>query len=316
MDTEYVTQEDRELFRKRRIISMRDFERADIHRILDVAERFEGYTGDMLQGKLLASLFFEPSTRTRLSFDSAMKRLGGTVIGFADSKGTSAEKGESLKDTIQVVEGYADAIVIRHPLEGAARLASEATGLPVINGGDGSNQHPTQTFLDIYTIKKHMGRLDNLTIAFMGDLQYGRTVHSLVETLMNFSPKIYLVSPPSLSLPNYIIDELREHEIPFEEKGDILEVEEKIDIIYATRIQKERFPDQMEYEKVQNAYLLDMSTLERLQSNTAIMHPLPRCGEISVDVDRYPGSLYFDQAHNGVTVRMALLALLMGGKNA
>ncbi|MFH2000344.1 MAG: aspartate carbamoyltransferase, partial [Planctomycetota bacterium] len=210
----------------------------------------------------------------------------------------------------------ADAIVIRHPLEGAARLASESTELPVINGGDGSNQHPTQTFLDIYTIKKHMGRLDELTFAFIGDLQYGRTVHSLVETLINFSPRIYLVSPPSLSLPNYIIDELRERNIFFKEAGDILEVDDKIDIIYATRIQKERFPDRMEYEKVQNAYLLDMATLGKLKSSPAIMHPLPRCSEINVDVDRYPGSLYFDQAHNGVKVRMALLALLMGGDNA
>jgi aspartate carbamoyltransferase catalytic subunit len=313
MDTEYVTPEDLELFRNRSIISMRDFSKKEIHRILNVAARFEGYKGDMLRGKVLASCFFEPSTRTKLSFDSAMTRLGGDVIGFADSAGTSSEKGESLADTIKVVEGYCDCICIRHPLEGAARLAAESTRLPVINCGDGSNQHPTQTFLDMYTIKKAKGKLENLTIAFMGDLQYGRTVHSLVETLYKFNPRFYLVSPPSLALPGFMVDELREHEVDFKVKEDILEVEDDIDIIYATRIQKERFVDLMEYEKVKNAYQLDLSILEQLSGDFSIMHPLPRCNEISVEVDHHPGSLYFRQAHNGVIVRMALLALLLGG---
>jgi aspartate carbamoyltransferase catalytic subunit len=316
MDTELLTPQDHEIFKDRRIISMRDFSRETICRVLEVAERFEDYTGDLLRGRILASLFFEPSTRTRLSFDSAMKRLGGTVIGFADSKGTSAEKGESLVDTIKVVEGYCDAVVIRHHLEGAARLAAESTNLPVINGGDGSNQHPTQTFLDMYTIKKFKGRLENLTIAFMGDLQYGRTVHSLVETMAKFNPRIYLVSPPSLSLPAYIVDELKETDVFFREEEEIQAVDDKVDIIYATRIQKERFPDLMEYKKVQHAYQLDMATLARLKGDAAVMHPLPRCNEISVEVDRYPGSLYFEQAHNGVIVRMALLALLMGEAHA
>ncbi|MBU0755075.1 MAG: aspartate carbamoyltransferase [Planctomycetes bacterium] len=308
----HITKEDLEIFKDRRIISMRDFTKTDILRTLEIATRFEGYRGDMLKGRVLGSLFFEPSTRTRLSFDSAMKRLGGTVIGFSDTKGTSSEKGESLVDTIKVVEGYCDAILIRHPLEGAARLAAESTSLPVINGGDGSNQHPTQTFLDIYTINKFKGRLEDLTIAFLGDLQYGRTVHSLVETMMHFNPRVYLVSPPSLSLPGYIVDELKEKNVFFQEAGDILAIDDHIDIIYATRIQRERFPDPMEYEKVQNAYQLDMSTLAQLKSDAAVMHPLPRCNEINVNVDRYPGSLYFEQAHNGVIMRMALLALLMG----
>lgn len=316
MDTELLTPQDREIFKDRCIVSMRDFSKETICRVLEVSERFEEYNGDLLKGKVLASLFFEPSTRTRLSFDSAMKRLGGTVIGFADSKGTSAEKGESLVDTIKVVEGYCDAIVIRHPLEGAARLAAESTQLPVVNGGDGSNQHPTQTFLDMYTIKKFKGRLENLTIAFMGDLQYGRTVHSLVETMAKFNPRIYLVSPPSLTLPAHIVDELKETDVFFREEEEIRAVDDGIDIIYATRIQKERFPDLMEYEKVQNAYQLDMATLAQLKGDAAVMHPLPRCNEISIEVDRYPGSLYFEQAHNGVVVRMALLALLMGEAHA
>jgi len=312
MENPILNSEDLDLFKNRNIVSMRDYSKEMINNVLGVSERFEDYRGDYLKGKVLGSLFFEPSTRTRLSFDSAMKRLGGTVIGFSDSKGTSAEKGESLVDTIRVVEGYCDCILIRHPLEGAARLAAESTTLPVVNGGDGSNQHPTQTFLDIYTIKKHMGRLDNLTIVLMGDLQYGRTVHSLAETLAKYNPKFYLVSPPSLVMPRYIIDELEEAKVFYKEVEDILEVETAIDVIYATRIQKERFPDLMEYDKVKNAYLLNRETLRKLKGESAIMHPLPRCNEISMDVDSYPGSIYFGQAHNGVIVRMALLSLLMG----
>jgi aspartate carbamoyltransferase catalytic subunit len=312
MDKHVLNRDELALLKNRNIISMRDFSKEEICRILEVAERFENFRGHLLGSKVLGSLFFEPSTRTRLSFDSAMQRLGGRVIGFSDSKGTSAEKGESLVDTIKVVEGYCDAILIRHHLEGAARLAAESTSLPVINGGDGSNQHPTQTFLDMYTIKKFKGRLENLTIAFMGDLQYGRTVHSLVETMAKFNPRIFLVSHPSLTLPRHIIDELEEGKVFFREEQDILAVQEDIDIIYATRIQKERFPDQVEYKKVQNAYQLDMATLTQLSAKAAIMHPLPRCNEISIDVDAYPGSLYFEQAHNGVIMRMALLALLLG----
>ncbi len=313
MDGKMIAEKDLGIFKERSIISMRDFTTEEINRILDVAERFEGHTGDALKGKVLASLFFEPSTRTRLSFDSAMKKLGGTVIGFAGSKGTSAEKGESLRDTIRVVEGYCDCIVIRHPDEGSARLAAESTRLPVINGGDGSNQHPTQTFLDMYTIKKSKGTIENLTIALLGDLKYGRTVHSLAETLSKFSPRFHMVSPKALSMPPHILDELNENKVFFKEEENLTDVKEEIDIIYATRIQKERFPDLMEYERVKNAYQLDMSMLEGLKTRASIMHPLPRCNEISVDVDQYPGSLYFEQAHNGVIVRMALLSLLLGG---
>ena len=312
MNEPLLTDADLELFRGRNIVSMRDYTPERIHQILDVATRFEKYRGNLLGGKILSTLFFEPSTRTRLSFDSAMKRLGGTVIGFSDSKGTSAEKGESLVDTIKVVEGYCDCIVIRHPLEGAARLAAESTSLPVINGGDGSNQHPTQTFLDIYTIRKHMGTLDGLNIVLMGDLQYGRTVHSLAETMALFNPRFWLVSPSSLAMPRHILAELDERGIFYREVNDLEQVEDEVDIIYATRIQRERFMDQYEYEKVQNAYILDQSVLGMLKKPPAIMHPLPRCNEIHFEVDHYPGSLYFQQAHNGVIMRMALLALMMG----
>ena len=312
MEKEYLTPGDRELFAEKNIISMRDFTREEILRVLEAAERFEDYGGEMLRGKVLGSLFFEPSTRTRLSFDSAMKRLGGQVIGFSDARGTSTEKGESLVDTIKVVEGYCDCILIRHPLEGAARLAAESTELKVINGGDGSNQHPTQTFLDMYTIRKYKGRVDRLTIAFIGDLKYGRTVHSLVETLANFDTRFYLISPPILALPEHIVEEMDGKEVFHRELESLFDIDEPIDIIYATRIQKERFADPMEYEKVRNAYRLDVSTLEKFDAQVAIMHPLPRVNEISTELDAYPGSLYFDQAHNGVVVRMALLALLMG----
>ena len=312
MEREYTTPEDREIFSDKNIISMRDFTRDEILRVLKVSERFEDYRGGLLQSRVLGSLFFEPSTRTRLSFDSAMKRLGGSVIGFADSKGTSAEKGESLVDTIKVVEGYCDCILIRHPLEGAARLAAESTELRVINGGDGSNQHPTQTFLDLYTIQKYKGRIENLAVAFIGDLKYGRTVHSLVETMANFNPRFHLVSPPSLGMPESILEELDEKGVSYQVEENLFDINGSIDIIYATRIQKERFADLMEYKKVQNAYQLDMSTLEKFDTQVAIMHPLPRVNEISVELDAYPGSLYFDQAHNGVVVRMALLSLLMG----
>ena len=312
MEKEYLTPGDRELFAEKNIISMRDFTREEILRVLEAAERFEDYGGEMLRGKVLGSLFFEPSTRTRLSFDSAMKRLGGQVIGFSDARGTSTEKGESLVDTIKVVEGYCDCILIRHPLEGAARLAAESTELKVINGGDGSNQHPTQTFLDMYTIRKYKGRVDRLTIAFIGDLKYGRTVHSLVETLANFDTRFYLISPPILALPEHIVEEMDGQEVFHRELESLFDIDEPIDIIYATRIQKERFADPMEYEKVRNAYRLDVSTLEKFDAQVAIMHPLPRVNEISTELDAYPGSLYFDQAHNGVVVRMALLALLMG----
>ena len=299
-------------FKGRSIISMRDFSTEEILMILSFAESFEMERRPLFRGRILGSLFFEPSTRTRISFDSAMKRLGGKVIGFTDPKSTSLEKGESLSDTIRVVEGYCDAILIRHPFEGAARMADDATRLPVINGGDGSNQHPTQTFLDLYTIKKARGRLDGLKMAFLGDLKFGRTVHSLGETMARFNPEFHFISPPSLRMPPHIIEELTEKGVAVKENTDISALERDVDVIYATRIQKERFSDFMEYERVKNAYRLDQSILDRVGGRVSILHPLPRVNEIDPELDRYEGSLYFRQAHNGVIVRKALLALLFG----
>ncbi len=302
-------------FKGRSIISMRDFSTEEILMILEVAKSFEEERRPLLQGRILGSLFFEPSTRTRISFDSAMKRLGGQVIGFVDPSSTSLEKGESLDDTIRVVEGYCDAIIMRHPFEGAARLADDSTLLPVINGGDGSNQHPTQTFLDLYTLKKAKGSLEGLKIAFVGDLKFGRTVHSLAETMARFDPELHLISPPSLRMPRHILEELSEQGVTFTESTDLDGIAPGMDVIYATRIQKERFPDFMEYERVKNAYSLDEAILEKVGRDVSILHPLPRVNEIHPSLDQYEGALYFRQAHNGVIVRMALLALLLGACN-
>jgi aspartate carbamoyltransferase catalytic subunit len=299
-------------FKGRSVVSMRDFTTEEILMILSIAEAFEEERRPLLQGRILGSLFFEPSTRTRISFDTAMQRLGGTVIGFVDPSSTSLEKGESLSDTVKVVEGYCDVMLIRHPFEGAARLADDSTSRPVINGGDGSNQHPTQTFLDLYTLKKAKGRLEGLKIAFVGDLKYGRTVHSLAETMARFSPELQLVSPPSLRMPAHILEDLGEKGVFFREDADLSAVNKQTDVIYATRIQKERFPDSLEYEKVKNAYQLDPGILDKVGEEVSILHPLPRVNEIDTALDAYGGALYFKQAHNGVIVRMALLALMLG----
>ncbi|HTE05688.1 MAG TPA: aspartate carbamoyltransferase [Planctomycetota bacterium] len=296
----------------RDLISMRDITREELLAFLDEAVHFEGFTRPILQGKVLGSLFFEPSTRTNLSFSSAMQRLGGDVIGFADAKVSSTAKGESLVDTIRVVENYCDIMLIRHPLEGAARLAAESTRLPVINAGDGTNQHPTQTLLDLYTIRQKRGRLDNLKIAFIGDLKYSRTVHSLIETLTHFDNEIFLVSPPSLRMPPEFLEELDARGTVYSEDEDFFSIASDVDILYTTRIQQERFPDAVEYEKVKNAYRIDRASIERIGGSVTVMHPLPRLQEISRDLDSYPGSAYFDQARNGVTVRKAVLSLLLG----
>jgi aspartate carbamoyltransferase catalytic subunit len=241
-----------------------------------------------------------------------MHRLGGNVIGFADMRVSSTTKGESLSDTIRVVEGYCDVIVIRHPADGSARLAAEATQLPVINGGDGANQHPTQTLLDLYTLRQECGRLDNLKIAFLGDLKYGRTVHSLIETLSYFDCELTLVAPQGLGLPADLLEDLRERRVSFEERGHLTDADPDIDVIYTTRIQKERFPDQLEYERVKHAYQLDRRMLASFRKNVTLMHPLPRVREIHPELDEYPGAAYFKQAHNGVLVRKTLLALVLG----
>ena len=299
-------------FNNRNIISIKDFSRADLIYFLKVATKFENYRKPILDGSVLATLFFEPSTRTRLSFEAAMTQLGGRYIGFADPNVSSAKKGETLHDSIKVIGGYCDVIVIRHPEAGSAQEAAEATPIPVINGGDGPNQHPTQTLLDLYTIKKEKGRITGLNIGFIGDLKYGRTVHSLADALAKFNCKMTFISPKSLKMPKKQLDELSSLGISFVETADLDKVSKKIDVLYATRIQKERFPSEKEYIKVKNSYVLDKSILKKTKKDIRIMHPLPRVNEIHTNLDQYRQAVYFKQAHNGVTVRKALLALVLG----
>lgn len=299
-------------FRGRDIVSTRDFTRDEVLFVLDAASRFQEVTKPLLSGKVLATLFFEPSTRTRLSFESAMKRLGGSTIGFADPGVSSAAKGESLHDTVRVVEGYCDAIVIRHPREGAARVAAEATRLPVLNGGDGANQHPTQAFVDLYTIREAQGKATGLNIGFLGDLKYGRAAHALLTVSAMLGNRITLISPPELRLPGPLLEELKDLGAKPTQTADLDSVLGDLDVLYVTRIQQERFPDPMEYERVRNAYRLDRATLERGRKGLCILHPLPRVREIDPEVDAMEGALYFRQAHNGVTVRKALLCLALG----
>jgi aspartate carbamoyltransferase catalytic subunit len=297
-------------FRGRHVVSADDFTKDDLLYLLDASAFFEGDVGPRLRGRILGTLFFEPSTRTRLSFESAMHRLGGTVVGFADEKMTSRTKGESLSDTIRMVECYCDAIVIRHPMEGAARLAAETARVPVINGGDGSNQHPTQTFLDLYTIRKATGRLDGIRIGFYGDLRYSRTVHSLAKALLHFDVTMSFVGPENLRLPQELRDTLVAAGRAPREIAALDEVG-PLDVLYVTRIQKERFPDPADYERMKSAYRLDRATAERFGPDLKILHPLPRVTEVDPDVDALPGALYFEQARNGVTVRKALLSLIL-----
>lgn len=295
------------------IISITDFSKQDLNYILKISTLMEKKPKQkILEGKILASLFFEPSTRTRLSFSSAMEQLSGKIIGFDSDKMTSLKKGETLKDTIKMVENYADVIVIRHPIEGSARLASEVSSKPVINAGDGSNQHPTQTMLDLYTIQKVKGTLENLHIGILGDLKYGRAVHSLVLALIKFNPFFYFIAPDSLQIPNSYIDELKEKNINYIQEQDLLKVSKKLDILYVTRIQKERFPDPVEYERYRGIYKIDDTILPFVKKELKIMHPLPRVDEIDVSLDNTQHALYFQQASNGIHVRKALLALVLG----
>lgn len=305
------------MWRGRDVISIRDFSKEDIEHVLKTAEKLENElkkkgTLDYAKGKILATLFFEPSTRTRLSFESAMYRLGGNVIGFAEASVSSIKKGENLRDTIKTVEQYSDVIVIRHPKEGAARLAAEVAEIPVINAGDGSNQHPTQTLLDLYTIKKEFGGIGGLKIGLLGDLKYGRTVHSLSEALAFYDIDLYLISPELLKMPRHIVEELREKGIKVYETGDLEKVIGKLDLLYVTRIQKERFPDEQEYLKVKGSYVIDCALLARAKEDLKIMHPLPRVDEIHPEVDKSGHAIYFKQVFSGVPVRMALLGLTLG----
>jgi aspartate carbamoyltransferase catalytic subunit len=294
------------------IISVRQFKADELRTLLDVVERFEGPSPPLLDGKVLAALFFEPSTRTRLSFESAMMRLGGKALGFADEKMSSTSKGESLGDTIRMVEGYCDLIVIRHPREGAARLAAEATTRPVINGGDGSNQHPTQTLLDLYTIRRRCGRVHGLKVGFLGDLKYGRAAHSLIEALAMLGNEMVLISPPTLRLSERRTAELDEMHAEWSETDDMYEAVKDVDVLYVTRIQQERFGDPFEFERVKNAYQIDLSIVDKGKPGMIVMHPLPRVNEIHPSLDASPQAAYFEQAKNGVTVRKTLLAVLMG----
>ena len=300
-------------FKNRDIISINDFSKEEILHILKLVKQVESKPKiSLLKGRILATLFFEPSTRTRLSFTSAMEQIGGKVIGFSNANVTSIQKGESLWDTIKMAEQYADVIVIRHPLEGSARLAAEAASIPVINGGDGSNQHPTQTILDLYTIQKTKNKLDGLHIGFVGDLKYGRTVHSLVIALSHFNPIFYFIAPDELQIPESYTDELFQRKVKYFKTADLNRFAKELDVLYVTRIQKERFPDPLEYEKFKGIYRIDEQFLQNVKKDLKIMHPLPRVDEIDKSVDNTSHAAYFEQAANGIPVRKALLALVLG----
>ncbi len=296
------------------IVSINDFSRKDIDFVLKQAEKIEGIPKSekqsLLAGNVVASLFFEPSTRTRLSFETAAQNVGAKVIGFADANVSSTAKGETLSDSIKTVENYADIIVMRHPRDGSARRAAEISGKPVINGGDGSNQHPTQTLMDLYTIKKEFGKIDGLNIGMIGDLKYGRTVHSLAMALRHFDGiKLFFVSPSFLKMPKEII-ESASGAIRIKESQNIEDFLPELDLLYATRIQKERFSDPLEYEKVKNAFTLGKEILEKTKEHFRIMHPLPRVNELKQELDSTKAALYFQQAANGIPVREALLDIL------
>lgn len=296
------------------LVSISHCSAEDIMRILDRATLFERNPNrDFLQGRVVATLFFEPSTRTRLSFETAVCRLGGKVIGFSDASTSSSTKGETLKDTIKIVSNYADAIVMRHYLEGAAQYATEVSPVPIINAGDGSNQHPSQTLLDLYSIRQTQGSLEQKTIVMVGDLKYGRTIHSLIEGMQPFSPRFIFVTPKELALPEEYRSYCREHNIPFEEVTEFTsEVIAEADILYMTRVQRERFSDPEEYERVKNVYILDRELLCLAKPNLKILHPLPRVQEIAQEVDDHPAAYYFRQALNGLYVRQSILSEVLG----
>lgn len=295
------------------LISITDFNKDEYLKIMDLARFYEANPNQrLLKGKVIATLFFEPSTRTRLSFETAINRLGGRVIGFSDSSSSSVSKGETLHDTIKMVSNYADMIVMRHPLEGSARYASEVSSVPVINAGDGANQHPTQTLLDMYSIQKTQGRLDNINLFLVGDLKYGRTVHSLIMAMSQFENPIFnFVAPPELAMPDEYKSFLSDKGIRYFEHLEINDIINQADIIYMTRVQRERFIDPVEYEKVKNVYILRNEMLVHTKPTVRILHPLPRINEIDTDVDCNEKAYYFDQARNGVYARMAIISHLL-----
>ncbi len=301
-------------FEGRDIISIEDFSQQEINHILDVAKNMEPYakTGsEILKGKILATLFFEPSTRTRLSFETAILKLGGSYIGFAEPDLTSARKGENIADTIRTVENYADVIALRHSLEGSAKLAADFSSVPIINAGTGAEEHPTQALIDLCTIRKDKGKIDGLKIALLGDLRYGRTVHSLAYALSLYNVELYLVSPENLRMRKDVLQTIK-NRIKVTENSTLEGIIPQIDVLYVTRIQKERFPNAAEYAEVKGAYRIDLKTIEKARKDMIILHPLPRVDEISPEVDSTPQARYFQQVWNGIVVRMALLSLVLG----
>lgn len=297
------------------LVSITDYSKADYLKLIELAADFEADSyQNLLGGKVIATLFFEPSTRTRLSFESAINRLGGKIVGFSDSNTSSATKGETLYDTIKVVSTYSELIVMRHPLEGSARYACENSKVPIINAGDGANQHPTQTLLDLYSIYKTQGTLENLNFFMVGDLKYGRTVHSLLMALSEYNATFHFVSPNELKMPMEYKLYLDKLGLKYYEYKDFTEAMNQADIIYMTRVQKERFSDPIEYERTKNAYILKRSLLEGCKPTMKVLHPLPRVNEIDVDVDSSDHAYYFEQAENGVYMRQAIIAKILGLK--
>jgi len=300
------------------ILSVKQFTRPDLEYIFSVAHEMRVMverigTFDLLKGKILANLFYEPSTRTFASFMAAMQRLGGAVIPISEVRYSSVAKGESLPDTVRTLAAYADVIVIRHPEVGSAALAAQFAGKPVINAGDGVGEHPTQALLDVFTIKEELGRLDGLTVTMLGDLKYGRTVHSLARLLTRFDNiKLHYVSPDILRMPQEVIEEVKEKGLPQEEHETLDDVLPETDVLYVTRVQRERFDNLEEYEKVKDAYVITAKTLEQAKDRMIVMHPLPRVNEIAMEVDKDPRAAYFRQMEYGLYVRMALLAMVLG----
>lgn len=295
-------------------VTIADLSKEKIMYLLEMAQEFEKYPNrELLKGKVVATLFFEPSTRTRLSFETAANRLGARVIGFSDAKASSVSKGETLKDTVLMVSNYADVIVMRHFVEGAAQYASEVAPVPIVNAGDGAHMHPSQCLLDLYSIYKTQGTLENLNIYLVGDLKYGRTVHSLITAMRHFNPVFHFVAPNELAMPQEYKDYCHEHNISYVEHTDFNEeVISDADIIYMTRVQKERFSDLMEYERVKNVYILKNDMLDNVKENMKILHPLPRVNEIAYDVDDNPHAYYIQQAQNGLYAREAIFCRCLG----
>ena len=299
---------------KHNFVTIADLSREEIMHLIEMAQEFEKHPNrELLKGKVVATLFFEPSTRTQLSFQTAANRLGARVIGFSDAKTSSTTKGETLKDTILMVSNYADVIAMRHYIEGAAQYASEVAPIPIVNAGDGAHEHPSQCLLDLYSIYKTQGTLDNLNIYLVGDLKYGRTVHSLITAMRHFNPTFHFVAPKELAMPNEYKLYCKEHDINFQEHTAFNEkVIADADIIYRTRVQKERFSDLMEYERVKNVYILKNDMLDNVKENMKILHPLPRVNEIAYDVDDNPHAYYIQQAQNGLYAREAIFCRCLG----